>query len=378
MNHEIEKISKISKRILNRLNPLRLVQTSNYKLSQKAGAPPGTLIYTGQSRDEVPEVTLHQYEVETLSVITNKSVSEIISCINLEKVNWINISALTNIELIQATGDHFRLHPLVLEDILTTQQLPNTEDYEQYIFFTLKMISINPKNQRIELEHVSFILGYRYLISFQERKADVLEPVRQRLTNAKGRIRSRGSDYLLYALIDVIVDNYYLVTENLNERINDLEVELIDDPDQSSIEKITAYKKQLIQLKKVIYPLREALRKLIKDEDQLIAPATVHFYEDIISNVEHIINTMEIQREMLTGLMELYMSTISNKMNNVMKTLTIIATIFIPLTFVAGVYGMNFKYMPELEWHWGYPTILGVMFVLGMVMFIYMKSRKWF
>ena len=382
MNKELKIFQKVSKRVLKKLlnhplNPLRIGHNS-YKLSQKAGAPPGTLVYTGISKDEVAEITLHRYDAEGIEVYQSEDVTEVLQKMDLNKSNWINISALNNVEIVQQVGEHFSLHPLVLEDILTTQQLPNMEDYDTYIFFTLKMLSINPETHRIEQEHVSLILGDNYLLSFQERKVDVLKPLRERLQNAKGRIRTRRVDYLLYTLIDVIVDNYYLVTEDLNEKIAELELEMLADPDHGSVEKVAGYKKRLLHLKRVIFPLREALRRLTKEEDEIITSQTVHYIEDVISNVEHIIQTMETQREMLTQLMELYMSTLSNRMNNVMKTLTVIATIFIPLTFVAGVYGMNFEYMPELEWKWGYPAVWGVMFVMGLIMLLYMKSKKWF
>ncbi len=383
MNNEFKTLGKVSKKVLRRLlnnplNPLRIGQNS-YKLSEKAGAPPGTLVYTGISTDEVAEISLHQYAGDEIETYKSDKLEEVLRKLQPDQSNWINISALNNVDIIRQIGEYFSLDPLVLEDILTTQLLPNTEDYERYIFFTLKMLSINPETQRVEQEHVSFILGDNYLISFQERKADVLDPVRQRIKNAKGRIRTRGIDYLLYALIDVIVDNYYLITEDLNEKISELELIMLDEPEQEAIERVVGYKKRLLHLKRVIYPLRDALRKMVKEEEEvLISEQTVRFFDDVIGNVEHIIQTLETQREMLTQLMELYMSTMSHRMNNVMKTLTIIATIFIPLTFVAGVYGMNFENMPELGWEWGYPAVWGIMITLGLIMFLYMKSKKWF
>lgn len=382
INKEIKTIGKVSKRVFKRLinnplNPLRIGQNS-YKLSQKAGAPPGTLVYTGISKDEIPEISLYQFDTQEVEVFSSKKVDDILPKTNEHKSNWINVSALNDVQLIQQLGDHFNIDSLALEDILTTQLLPNTEDFEDYIFFTLKMLSVNEETQRVEQEHVSLVLCKNYLLSFQERKADVLDPLRQRIQNAKGRIRNKGVDYLMYAIIDVIVDNYYLVTEDLNEKIADLELLMLDDPDQEEVEKVIGYKKRLLHLKRVIYPLREALRNLIKEEDELISSQTVRYFDDIIGNVEHIIQTMETQREMLTQLMELYMSTMSNRMNIVMKTLTVIATIFIPLTFVVGVYGMNFENMPELSWKWGYPAVWGIMILLGLVMMLYMKSKKWF
>lgn len=352
-------------------------KTSTYRLSQNAGASPGTLIYTGKVIDEVPEVTLYQYNEANLEKVVDRDSLGILQKIDPSKINWINISAIHNTETIQKIGDFFSLHPLVLEDIPNTLLSPQYEDFDDYLFITMKMLSINPENHLVEQEHVSFILGKNYLLSFQERKKDVFNPVRQRLEKSKGKIRKRGADYLLYALIDVIVDNYYSITEEVNDKINQLENELIQNPRPQSVESIANYKRHLIELKRTVYPLREGLGKL-NNEEELIEENTMRFFNDVYSHVEHVINTMETQHDVLTGFMDLYMSTLSHKMNEVMKTLTVIATIFIPLTFVVGIYGMNFQYMPELEWKWGYPVVMGFMFVCGIGMFIYMKSRKWF
>ncbi|WKN33153.1 magnesium/cobalt transporter CorA [Porifericola rhodea] len=348
-----------------------------YKLSKSAGTAPGTLIYTGINTSEPVEVSMYQYDEESFTKKQSGELGQIVEEINPEKHNWINISALHNAQLVQQLGDHFKLHLLVMEDIMNTVLSPQFEDYEDYLFLTLKMLKVNPDTKLIEQEHVSFILGDHYLISFQETKHDVFEPVRQRLEAQKGRIRRRKIDYLLYALIDVIVDNYYTITEEINDHMNALEDELIHEPKHDVVERITHQKRQIIELRKIVYPLREALRKL-KNEEELIQHNTMRYFDDVYSHIDHVIGTMESQREVLTGFMDLYMSTISNRMNNVMKTLTIIATIFIPLTFVAGIYGMNFDHMPELHYKWGYHISLGVMSVLGIGMYIYMRSRKWF
>ena len=348
-----------------------------YKLSQDAGTAPGTLIYTGKNTEEKAELTLYRYDQDHIEECQYETLDEILSRMDPNKSNWINISALNDTSLIQGVGDHFNLHPLVMEDILNTVLAPQYEDYGDYLFITLKMMSVDPKHQSVEQEHVSFILGKHYLISFQERKKDVFEPVRRRLEAHKGRIRQRGVDYLLYALIDVIVDNYYTITEEYSDQLADLEDELIYRPQERAIERITHYKRQLTELRKHIYPLREALQTLISQEN-LVEQQTLRFFGDVASHVEHAINTMEQQRESLTTFMDLYMTTLSNKMNNVMKTLTIIATIFIPLTFVAGIYGMNFDNMPELHYEYGYPIALGSMLVTGLVMYIYMRNREWF
>ena len=377
VKRDLSRIKKYNPTNLIDYLPLLKKKPTTYKLSQNAGTAPGTLIYTGKNTDEKPELTLYRYDEENIEEFQSESVSEILAKMSPDKCNWFNISALNNTDLIQEVGDHFELHPLVLEDILNTVLSPQYEDYDDYLFITLKMMSVDTKHQSIEQEHISFILGKHYLISFQERKKDVFEPVRQRLEAYKGRIRKRGIDYLLYALIDVIVDNYYTITEEYGDQLSDLENDLIYHPQESAIEQITHYKRQLTELRKHIYPLREALQTLISQE-VLIDEKTLRFFGDVSSHVDHVINTMEQQRETLTSFMDLYMTNLSNKMNNVMKTLTIIATIFIPLTFVAGIYGMNFDNMPELHYKYGYPIALGSMLVTGLVMYIYMRNREWF
>lgn len=373
----VKKMTRAVKKISLDALSLTRKKHNSHRLSESVGAAPGTLIYTGINTEEPVEITLYQYDEDNIKQQQSANLQEILAQLDPEKHNWINISALHNTQLIQEVGDHFGLHLLVMEDIMNTVLSPQFEGYEDHVFLTLKMLKVNPETRMIEQEHVSFILGDYFLISFQESKLDVFEPVRQRLTGHKGRIRKRKIDYLLYALIDVIVDNYYTITEEINDHMNALEDELIHEPRQDVVERITHQKRQIIELRKMIYPLREALRKL-NSEEELIQGNTMRFFDDVYSHVDHVIGTMESQREVLIGFMDLYMSTISNRMNNVMKTLTIIATIFIPLTFVAGVYGMNFDNMPELHYKWGYPIAMGIMFVLGIGMYIYMRSRKWF
>ena len=356
---------------LNRKKP------NTYRLSENAGTAPGTLIYTGRNTDEQPELTLYRYNDQSLDKQHGTNLTDVLGKLDRKQCNWLNISAIHDTDMIREVGEFFGLHLLVQEDILNTVLSPQFEDYDDYLFLTLKMLRLNPETRLIEQEHVSFILGSFYLISFQETRQDVFEPVRLRLEGHKGRIRKRGIDYLLYALVDVIVDNYYSITEGINDHMNHLEDELINDPRHDVVERITHQKRQIIELRKTVYPLREALRKL-NSEDELIHDNTRRFLDDVYSHVDHVVSTMESQREILTGFMDLYMSTISNRMNNVMKTLTTIATIFIPLTFVAGLYGMNFQYMPELGFRNGYFYALGAMAVMGVGMYIYMRKQKWF
>lgn len=376
-SRSVRKMTEAVKKMSLEALALNRKKHNTYRLSESAGNAPGTLIYTGRNTSEHPEFTLYRYDAEKLDKHHNTDLTETLGKLDRSQCNWLNISAIHDTEVIREVGDFFGLHLLVQEDILNTVLSPQYEDYDDYLFLTLKMLKINPETRLIEQEHVSFILGSFYLISFQETRQDVFDSVRKRLEGHKGRIRKRGVDYLLYALIDVVVDHYYTITEEVNDHMNHLEDELINDPGHDVVHRITHQKRQIIELRKIVYPLREALRKL-NNEEELIQNHTMRFLDDVYSHVDHVISTMESQREILTGFMDLYMSTISNRMNNVMKTLTTIATIFIPLTFVAGLYGMNFQYMPELGWEHGYFYALGAMLIMGIGMYIYMRRQKWF
>ncbi|MFP4092726.1 MAG: CorA family divalent cation transporter, partial [Cyclobacteriaceae bacterium] len=263
-----------------------------YRLSQSAGTAPGTLIYTGLNTSELPVLTLYRYNEESFDKSQGTDLTEILSKLDRNKCNWLNLSAIHDTEVVKEIGDFFGLHLLVMEDILNTVLSPQYEDYDDYLFLTLKMLKINPETRLIEQEHVSFILGDHFLISFQETIQDVFEPVRQRIEGHKGRIRKRSIDYLLYALIDVIVDNYYTITEEVNDHMNHLEDELINDPRQDVVQRITHQKRQIIELRKIVYPLREALRKL-NNEEELIQNNTMRFFDDVYSHIDHVISTME-------------------------------------------------------------------------------------
>ncbi|MFH1052141.1 MAG: magnesium/cobalt transporter CorA [bacterium] len=345
--------------------------------AKKAGLPPGTLVYTGDVIDKEIEIKLISYDSDDIVSHVSKDITEVLNKFNKDKINWVNIDALYKTDIINEIGEYFKLHPLILEDILNTQQLPKIDIEDENVFITLKMLSINQYDE-IDIEHLSFVLGTNYVISFQEKRGDVLDGVRERIINGKGKARKRTADYLLYMMIDAIVDNYYLVLDNINDKIDSLEEEIYFNPTQDNFQKIIDYKKQLIHLRKSIFPLESILRKLLDEDIPVIESNHAKYFEDILDHLKSIVQDLDIMREVLLGHIELYMSSLSNKTNEVMKTLTIVASIFIPLTFLAGVYGMNFRYMPELEWEWGYPLILTIMGLAGLGMFIYMKKKKWF
>jgi len=347
------------------------------KRSSKAGLPPGTLVYVGEKKVESIRITFIDYDEQSFQ---EKQVTNIEDCLKLKDtstVSWINIDGLHDIELLEKLGKGFELHPLILEDILSTSQRPKFEDYEKHFFIVLKMLSLKEENQAIETEQVSLILGPNYVISFQERIGDVFKPIRERIRNAKGRIRKMGPDYLCYSLLDAIVDNYFVILERFGEKIESMEEEVVGDPTERTVQQIHSLKREMILMRKSIWPLRELIGGLQKSESSLINETTDIYLRDVYDHTIQIIDTIESFRDMVSGLLDIYLSSLSNKMNAVMKVLTIIATIFIPLTFVAGIYGMNFEYMPELKVRWAYGAVWLVMITIAVIMLSYFRRKKW-
>lgn len=359
-----------SKPIIKKSNSIR-----NYR--KKSGLPPGTLVYTGNLSHET-SFDLFCFDAKTIERTESDKIEEIIKKTDKSRNNWININGLTNTELISKLGDHHTLHPLMLEDVLNTESVPKIENYGDVLFISLKMLKWNEEMNSIEAEQISFILGQNYLLSFQEIEGDVFQPVRERLLNGLSKAREKSIDFLAYVLIDKIVDNYFVILEKIEDHIESTELELIRDTDLISPGHLMHLKKQLIQIRKHVYPLRDEIRKLQRDESILIDRKTIKYINDLYDHLQNIIQNLESFRDTISNLMELYSSTISNKLNSVMKTLTVVGVIFIPLTFIVGLYGMNFDYMPELRYHWGYPAVLIAMLFISAGMYMYMKSRKWF
>jgi magnesium transporter len=347
------------------------------KTSQKAGMPPGSLVFVGERKSERVHIGFIDYGEELLE---EKVVDDIAECFPLRDsptVSWINLDGLHDAALIGRIGEHFGLHQLLVEDVLHTDQRPKVDDYDNCVYIVLKMLRYNREEEELEREQVSLVLGPNWVITFQERTGDVLDSVRQRVRAKSGRIRSRGADYLAYTIVDTIVDNYFAVLEGIGEGLEDLEEDLLSHPSQSTLQRIYEFKRELLMLRKSVWPLREALSSLVREENPLIAAETEVFFRDAYDHVLQVIDAAETFRDIVGGMLDTYISSISNKMNEIMKVLTIIATIFIPLTFIAGVYGMNFEVMPELRWPWGYFGSLGVMAAVAFVMLIYFRRRRW-
>jgi len=306
-----------------------------------------------------------------------KTIEECLPFKDKPTVTWINIDGVHQVEIMEKIGAHFGIHPLILEDIMNTGQRPKMEDFEDYIFVVVKMIYYDEKDNEIKAEQVSLLIGLNFVISFQEKEGDVFNPIRDRIRKAKGRIRKMGADYLAYALIDTIVDHYFIVLEKLGEKIEDMEEELVTNPTPETLQTIHNLKRELIVLRKSIWPLREVISVLERGESPLIHESTSIYLRDVYDHTIQVVDTIETFRDMVSGMLDVYLSSVSNRMNEVMKVLTIIATIFIPLTFIAGIYGMNFKYIPELEWHWGYFTVILGMVIIGFGMVLYFRNKKW-
>lgn len=347
------------------------------RVSKKLGLPPGTLVHIGEQKVEQPRITVIDYDEGTFNERRDVSVDECAACKDTPRLAWINLDGLHDVRIIERLGECFGLHPLLLEDILNTDQRPKMEDHEDYLYVTLRMLSYDDAAYEIKSEQVSLIIGRTVLLSFQEREGDVFNQIRDRLRNGKGRVRRMGADYLAYALIDAIVDYYFVVLEKLGERIEDLETELLENPTSRTIETIHKLKREMVFLRRSVWPLREVISALERSESGLVHDTTDIYLRDVYDHTIQVIETVETHRDILSGMLDIYLSSVSNRMNEVMKVLTIIATIFIPLTLVAGIYGMNFKYMPELEWPWGYFGVLGVMVVLAGVMLVYFKKKRW-
>ena len=346
--------------------------------SRKVGLAPGTLVHLGRSKTGATKVDLVEYDDARLE---KRQITSLESCLVRKPspaVTWINVDGLEDLQVLQHFGECYGIHPLVLEDILATDQRPKAADYGDYLYVVLKMIVLDDKSGEIKSEQVSLVLGQNYLISFQEGlEGDVFEQVRVRLANEKARLRLMGPDFLLHALLDVIVDHYFLVLEKLADRIEEIEDELIENPTTATVHAIYQLKRQMLFLHKAVWPLREAVSGLQRRDSRLIQDTTVIYLRDLYDHTVQVLDTLETLREMLSGMLDIYLSSVSNRLNEVMKVLTIIATIFMPLSFLVGLYGMNFKYMPELEWHYGYALVLLLSASIAGGMLIYFRRKRW-
>lgn len=346
---------------------------------KKLGQPPGTPIYTGSAKAIEPHITAIFYNAHDFYEITGTSVDV---CLPKEpetvKNTWLHIEGLNNTSLIEEIAARFNLHPLTIEDILNVAQRPKIEEFDHYIFISLKMLNLDSASHTFSTEQLSLIVGKDFVLTFLEQKRPVFNSIYERFrAGPKQRLREKGSDYLLYRLIDAIVDQYFVVLESIGDQIENLEERIISSATPENAHALYRLKHRILILRKAVWPMREIISHLLQTDSAFITSFTHLYVRDLYDHVVQAIDTVETFRDMLASILDIYLSSLSNRMNEIMKVLTVIATIFIPITFVASVFGMNFKYMPELSWRWGYPCTLGLMLLVTLIMLIYFRRKKW-
>jgi magnesium transporter len=341
------------------------------------GLAPGELVHVGERLEKIPRITVIDY---TADHVEEKELASGEDCFPFREspsITWINIDGIHDTKLIETVGTHFALHPLVMEDIVNAAQHPKIEYFENYTYLVVKMLRYDASRHGVVSEQVSLILGRNFVLSFQEQQGDVFDPVRQRIRDAKGRVRTCGADYLAYVLLDAIVDGYFVILDRIGEVVDALDAEVLDTPSPQTPRAIQHLRTELILLRKAVWPLRESISALQRSDSDLLTADLRPYLSDLYDHTIQVADTTETMRDLVSGLRDTYLSTISNRMNEVMKVLTIIATIFIPITFVAGIYGMNFKNMPELEWPHGYYVALGAMAAMVVGMIAYFRKKGW-
>ena len=349
------------------------------KFAGKTGLSPGTLTPVEGKSSHPVKLTRIYYNPADLEESSLESPEQLSALSDPETgVSWLNLDGIHNIDWIREMGERYEIHPLAQEDIVNSAQRAKFDEFDNSLYMVLRMLSYNDSKDCVEDEQISLLLKPGLLLSFQEHPGDVFAGVRLRINEGRKRLRSGGSDYLAYALIDAIVDHYFVVLEKLGERIELLEEEVTNRPSPATLEKIHNCKRELLFLRKSVWPLREVISSVQREESPLFVPETLLFMRDVYDHTIQVIDTVETYRDIVSGLVDLYLSSVSHRMNEVMKVLTIIATIFIPLTFIAGIYGMNFARMPELQWDLGYPVVLGVMLIVALIMILFFKRRHWF
>lgn len=347
------------------------------KRTNKIGLPPGTPVFVGKQKTENVTITVIDYNSSSYTESKITDIKEYSKNKENHSISWINVVGLHDTELLEEFGEKFNLHPLLLEDILNTDQRPKIDDFDEHLFCILKMLGFNDNRNSIIIEQVSFILSENYVISFQEKPDDIFDTVRDRLKNNKGKIRVKTADYLFYSLLDVIVDNYFSVIEKLGDVIEFLEEEVVTNPHIETLQTIHNLKTNIIFLRKSIWPLREILSRLERIGSELILEDTQRYLRDVYDHVIQVIDTVETLRDIVSGMLDIYLSSISNRMNEIMKILTIVSTVVIPMTVISGIYGMNFQKMPELAWSLGYPMALFFMLVIAIIMITFFWRKNW-
>lgn len=347
-------------------------------VADKSGLPPGTLIHIGEKHEAACKISITQYNTDTLIRHDTVSIAEMKRLKSTGVITWINVDGLSDIHIVESIGQELNIHPLVLEDILSTHQRPKLEEYEDFLYMVIKGISLDQeKIFSLQYEQISILLLANYVVTFKEKADDTFDPIYNHLQNRNGRLRQLGSDYLAYVILDTIVDEYFVVEDNLDEIIDPLEDNILFNSNKAMLQTVQQIRRGLISMKRNISPLRELLVTIQRADTPLLQEKTLRYYGDVYDHVLRVTDSLESYRERISAMHDIYLSSISNKLNETMKILTIFASIFIPLTFIAGIYGMNFEYMPELKWRWAYPTIWVIFIMIGVGLLIFFKRKKW-
>ena len=347
------------------------------RMARKVGMPPGSLVYTGDKGHLPAKITITRYNENEIVERHFDSFAECQLVGDPGEVTWINVSGISKVTDLEKVGECFKIHPLVLEDILEVGQRPKVEDYDNYLYIVLNSILPVPEGEKLMAEEISLVLGPHYLLSFFAGDGDLYAPIRERLLQAKGRIRKLGADYLAYSLIDLVVDNYFVELEKFGDQMESLEDEVVANPSPQTLHDVHRFKNDMIMLRKSLWPLREVIARLERRESPLISESLGNYFRDVYDHTIIAIDTVETYRDILSGMLDIYLSSMSNRLNSIMKVLTIIATIFMPLTFITSLYGMNFKHMPELQWEYGYFMVLGMVVVVAVSMLEYFRRQRW-
>jgi len=339
--------------------------------------PPGTLVHVGDTEQASTKITLIDYSRENLEDKPISSVEEIAQYRDRDTVTWLNVDGLENVDLVGSIGQMLGIHPLVLEDILNTHQRPKFEEHDDYLYVVLNNLSLINDDFSVSYEQVSLLVLNNFIVTFKEKKDDTFRPLKQRLNNSKGRIRNLGADYLAYAILDTIVDRMFALLDSLDDIVESTEEKLLAHTDKDTLATIQRLKRELIYLRKSVSPLRELFSAMLRSDSTLVHEKTHIYLRDVYDHVLRIAESIDTYRDMLSGLLDIYMSSVGNKMNEVMQVLTVFASIFIPLTFIAGIYGMNFEYMPELKWRWAYPVLWVAFVSISIALLVYFRKKKW-
>lgn len=343
---------------------------------RKSGQPPGTPVYTGDFKQET-QIEVAIYNAQEIQEVSGKTLDCVPKTIPADANVWINLEGLYDQKPVEELGARYELHPLTVEDILNVAQRSKVEEFDNYLFVTLKMLCWDVARKDFNIDQLSLVLGNNFLLSFQERPTDLFDDIRKRLLTPKQQLRQQGCDYLAYRLIDTVIDNYFVVLENMGDKIEDLEELILNEPTPKNARALYQLKRQMLLLRKSIWPMRETVSHLLQLEESKISPNTRLYLRDVYDHTIQALDTLETFRDMLANILDVYLSTLTNRMNEIMKVLTIISTIFIPMTFIASIFGMNFKYMPELQWPWGYPAALFVMAIIALGMLRFFRRKKW-